>query len=160
MAQSSSAFTPAPPRWILSTAAFASQLLGTFAFAFALAWIYKGDRLPLTMAILVLGAASVFAGGHAGRGSASALGVCAAFDTAVAIACLCGISISSAKAYVHAPLTWAAPSVANELPTAMAIAGVVAALAACACIAAVPQMRRFAAWRGEQILHAARVWHG
>jgi hypothetical protein len=129
---------------LVATATFVSQLLGALAFALALVWIFRGDRQPVTLTIFVLAAIFVFAGGHAHRGSVGALALCTVLDAAVAIACLG--SISGARAFVLTPIAWAAPVVAGELAMVMAIAGTVAALAACACIAAVPQTRRFAAW--------------
>lgn len=155
----SNTFAPTPPRSIVAAATLASQLLGTLAFALALVWIIKhGDRQPVSLTILVLGAVCVFAGGNAHRGSVRALAVCALLDLAIAVACLA--NSSAVNAFVLAPVAWAVPAVARELAIATMIAGVVAALAACACIAAVPQTRRFAAWRDESILHAARAWRG
>jgi hypothetical protein len=157
MAPTSTAFAPTPPRSIVASATLASQLLGTLVFALALVWFIKlGGRSPLNVTIMVLGAVAVFAGGSAHRGSIAALAVCALLDLAVAIACFG--NIAAVKAFVLAPVAWAAPAVAAHLTIAMLIAGIVAAAAASACIAAVPQTRRFAAWRDEQILHAARAW--
>jgi len=154
--QSPEAFHPTPSRAIVAIATFTSQLLGALAFALALVWIVRqGDRQPITMTILVLGAVCVFAGGNAHRGSVLALGLCALLDVAVAIACLA--KISAVKAFVVTPLAWAAPTVAHDLALAITIAGTVAVLAASACIAAVPQTRRFTAWRHAQVLHASRA---
>jgi hypothetical protein len=119
-------------------------LLGTLAFALALVWIFRGDRQSVTVAVFLLAAILVFAGGQAHRGSVGALALCAVLDVAVAVACLG--SVSGAKAFVLAPVAWAVPVVASELAVVMAIAGTVAVLAACGCVAAVPQTRRFAAW--------------
>jgi len=150
-------FAPTPSRSIVASATLASQLLGTLVFALALVWIIKhGNSWPVNLTILVLGAVAVFAGGNAHRGSLGALAVCALLDLAVAIACLA--KISAVHAFVLAPVAWAVPAAAPKLPIATMIAGIVAVLAASACIAAVPQTRRFAAWRDKQILHAARAW--
>lgn len=149
------AFVPIPARSIVATATLASQLLGMLAFALALVWIVKqGDRQPVSVTILVLGVVCVFAGGNAHRGSLRALALCALLDLAIAIACLA--NISAVQAFVVVPVAWAAPAVVHELAIATMITGVVAALAASACIAAVPQTRRFAAWRDEQLVRAAR----
>jgi drug/metabolite transporter (DMT)-like permease len=157
MAPASIKLAPTPPRSIVAIATLASQLLGTLAFALAFVWVFKhGDRQPLSVAILVLGAVCVFAGGNAHRGSVRALVVCAVLDIAFAIVCLA--NLSGAKAFLLAPVAWAAPAIAGELALAMTITGIVAALAASTCIAAVPQTRRFAAWRSEQIMHAVRAW--
>lgn len=153
--QSPNAFRPTPSRSIVSIATFTSQLLGALAFALAVVWIAKhGDRQPVTLTILVLGAVCVFAGGNAHRGSVLALALCALLDIAIAIACLA--KISAVKAFVVTPLAWAAPTVAHELAFAITIAGTVAVLAASACIAAIPQTRRFMAWRDE-LVHGSRA---
>ena len=153
MAPSSNAFRSMPPRSTAAIATIPSQLLGTLAFALAFVWIYKfGDRRPVSLTIGVLGAVCVFAGGKALRGSVLALAVCAFLDLSVAIACL--TDVARAKAFVLTPIAWLAPTAAN--PLVITIAGVVAVVAASMCIVAVPQIRQFAAWRGEQVLHAAR----
>lgn len=152
-------FAPTPSRSIVASATLASQLLGTLTFALALVWIIKfGHHKPVNLTILVLGALGVFAGGNAHRGSVVALVVCALLDLAVAIACLG--NIAAVAVFVQAPVAWAAPAIASKLPIVTMIAGIVAVLAASACMAALPQTRRFAAWRERQILHAARAWHG
>ncbi|HEX5058269.1 MAG TPA: hypothetical protein VFV99_02860 [Kofleriaceae bacterium] len=151
-------FVPTPSRSIVAGATLVSQLLGTLAFALALVWIIKhGYRGPINVTILVLGAVAVFAGGNAHRGSVVALVVCAVIDLAVAVACLA--NISAVDTFVHTSVAWAAPAVVPKLHIMTVIAGIVAVLAASACMAAVPQTRRFAAWRERQILHAARAWN-
>ena len=151
------ASTPPPSRRIVATATLASQLLGTVAFALALVWIVAlrvSD--PVVIAVMVVGAAVVFAGGNAHRGNVIALGVCAVFDAAVAIAALA--HLPAAETFLWPPL--ARIQAEQHLALGMLIAGIVAGLAAVTCIAGLPQARRFAAWRGEQILHAARVVRG
>ncbi len=150
MAQRSTEPPPTPPRSIVAAATLASQLLGTLAFGLALVWIVKhGNRAPWVFAILALGAVCVFAGGIAHRGSVRALAVCVLLDAAVAVVCLG--HLSSVKGFMLPPVAWVAPAIAHELATAMTIAGAVAALAAVACIAAAPQARRFAQWRGALV---------
>ena len=150
-------FAPPPKRSLVATATFASQLLGTIAFALAVAWI-AALRVtePQILAVMIVGAIVVFAGGNAHRGNVVALGICATFDVAVAAALLARVPV--AEAFASPPL--ARLHVDQHLALALLAAGIVAALAAIACIAALPQARRFAAWRGEQILHAARVVRG
>ena len=151
------AFAPPPSRTRVAAATFASQLLGTFAFALALVWIAMLHVTePSIIAVMIAGAAVVFAGGHAHRGNLVALVLCAAFDVTAAIALLA--RLPAAEAFAWPPL--ARIHAEQYLAIAMPIAGAVAALAAVACIAALPQARRIAAWRGEQILHAARVVRG
>src|SRR5262245_17872661 len=71
---SANAFAPTPPRSIVASATFASQLLGTVVFALAFVSIVKhGHSWPVNLTILVIGAAGVFAGGNAHRGSMLAL---------------------------------------------------------------------------------------
>ena len=150
-------FAPPPSRTIVAAATLASQLLGTCAFALALAWIVAlRVTEPQIIAVMIVGAVVVFAGGNAHRGNVIALGICATFDVAAACALLA--RIPAAEAFAWPPLARA--GVEHYLAIAMLAAGIVAALAAITCIAALPQARRFAAWRGEQILHAARVVRG
>ena len=140
-----------PSRAFVSTATFASQLLGTAAFALAIVWIVAlRVTTPPVIAVLLAGAVAVFAGGNAHRGNIIALGICTVFDLAVAGLALPRLALTE---------TFAAPALARlgVAPTYVLFgAGILAALAAIACVAAMPQARRFAAWRGEQILQAAR----
>lgn len=127
------------------------------AFALALVWIVALHvTQPAVIAVMIAGAACVFAGGNAHRGNVIALGICAAFDTAVAVLALARLPIT--EAFAWPPL--ARFHLEAQLPVLLLVSGVVAGLAAITCIAALPQARRFAAWRGEQILHAARVVRG
>jgi len=155
--ESPTIYAQPPARTLVATATLASQLLATIAFALALVWIVAlRVSEPAVIAVLCVGAVCVFAGGNAHRGNVIALGICAAFDIAVAITTL--VRLPSAVAFTEVP--FARFHAAAYLPAAMLVAGVIAALAAVTCIAALPQARRFAAWRGEQILHAARVVRG
>lgn len=154
---SPAASAPAPARTLVAAATLASQLLGTLAFALALVWIVAlRVTEPTVIAVMVVGAACVFAGGNAHRGNVTALGICVVFDLAVAVAALVRLPAADAFAWPALARIHAEP----HLALVMAAAGATAALAAVACIAALPQARRFAAWRGEQILHAARVARG
>lgn len=137
-----------PARTLVTTATFATQLLGTFAFALALVWIVALHvTAPPAIAVLLAGAGAVFAGGHAHRGNVVALGICTVFDLAVATVLLARLAptfTGPALARLHVEPTYLLPA-----------AGILGALAAIACIAAMPQARRFAAWRVE--LLAARM---
>jgi len=152
----------APPgRALLASAMFATQLLGALVFALAFVWITKhhGDW-PTNVAILCAGAIGVFAGGKAHRGSVRALGVAAVFDLGVATAFTCYGHVAAIKTFVVTPVAWVAPALLPMLSTIVMIAALIAVCAAAACIAAVPQTRRFAEWRYEQVLHAVRSWGG
>ena len=154
-----SALGPAPARGLVSTATLLSQLFGTLAFALSLAWIISMRVTDGTViGTLVVGAIVVFAGGNAHRGSLVGLVLCAAFDAAVAVLCL--TKNATAGAFVGVPLARLSPSLFKHGELVLVVAGAVAAAAAIACMAALPQARRFAAWRGEQIMHAARVARG
>lgn len=144
--------TPPPSRALLVLATLPTQLLGAFAFALALVWIAKGVRDPAVITALVAGAACVFAGGVAYRGSVVALGLCAVFDMAIAIALLA--QVSHAVAFVRLPL---AGITENYLELGRIIPGCVAAVAAAECFVAVPQVRELARWRNEQIRRVARA---
>lgn len=138
-----------PTRTLVTTATFATQLLGTLAFALALVWIVAlRVTAPPIIAVLIAGAGAVFAAGHAHRGNVIALGICTVFDLAAAAFLLARLSVTEA---------FAGPALArlHVHPTYVLLAiGILAAVAAIACIAAMPQARRFAAWRLE--LLAAR----
>lgn len=158
MAPPSAAVTAPPPsRTLVATATLATQLLGTLAFVLALAWVVALRVTdPVVVAIAAAGAACVFAGGNAHRGNLAALGMCALFDIGIAVATLGRLSATEAfavPAFAHVDAE-------QHVRLALFVAGTIAALAAITCIAALPQARRFAAWRGEQILHAARVVRG
>ena len=149
----------APARPIAASATLATQLLGTLVFALAFYWVFRHRGYwPTNVAILSVGAIGVFAGGNAHRGSVRALVVAALFDVAVVIACFA--KFSAVKAFVVAPVAWAAPKLVPFLPTITISAGILAVFAAAACVAAVPQTLRFAAWRYEQLLQAVRTWGG
>ena len=136
--------TPPPSRAVVATAALVTQLLGTTAFALALVWILAlhVTSTPV-LAITAAGALCVFAGGAAHRGSLRALAACATFDLAVAI--LLFARPPEADAFLHPAL--AQLSATAHLALAATLLGAVAALAALTCLAAVPQTRRFAAFR-------------
>ena len=159
MAPPTIATDPPPRRALVSAATFASQLLATITFALALAWIAAlGVIDALTIGILATSAICVFAGGTAHRGSLVALALCSAFDIGVALVTLARLPITNA--FTSPPLAHLSEPLANRLDAILLVIGAFAALSALACIAALPQARRFAAWRGEQILHAARVARG
>lgn len=149
---------PAPSRPVLAGATLVSQLLGAITFALALLWIVKlGNRGGPTVAVMIAGALCVFAGGNAHRGSVLAVVACIAFDIAVAVACF---AVPEARAFVAAPIAWLAPAVVRHLAIAMVVVGSAGAIASVACLLALPQARRFGAWRDAQILRAARVSRG
>ncbi len=147
---------PAPARSLVAASTLASQLLGTIAFALALGWIVSLHvTTPPVIGVLVAGALCVFAGGHAHRGSLVGLVICGLFDAAIAGLCL--VRVAQAVGFVVVPLARLSSAVTPHIDLAILVLGAIAALAAVACFAALPQARRFAVWRGEQILHAARV---
>jgi hypothetical protein len=136
-------------------AALASQLLGMAAFCLvvAWAWIFKID-VGLALGVpLAIGALWVFAGGSALRGSLAALGCCALLDLALAATCFA--NASGAREFVRAATAQAAPAITPHVDVVFAIVGGVAALAAVACVAAIPQVRRMAAWRDALIARLA-----
>ncbi|HLL20745.1 MAG TPA: hypothetical protein VK427_01380 [Kofleriaceae bacterium] len=151
---SKTAFAPAPSRAVVAAATLVSQLLGTLAFAFGLVWIVAlRVNDAAVVAVLVVGALAVFAGGHAHRGSVVALGACAAFDVAASVVGLA--RLPGVEAFTQPVLARFAAE--DHLAVGLTVTGIVAALAAITCIAALPQARRFAAWRGQRVLEAARV---
>jgi hypothetical protein len=148
---------PTPSRRGLVVATFLSQLLGALVFALGVVWlVVLRDRTALTVTVLVLGAVHVFASGMAYRGSINSLGACAGLDVVLAFACI--TKPAFVKAFVLAPIAWARPALAGDLTFVLTIVGLVSLAAASACIGAVPQTRRFVAWRTQRLLIATRVW--
>ncbi len=144
-------FTRVPSRWILSFATFVSQLLGLIAFLIAATCMLElGHRNAAVFAVALFGAACVFAGGKAHRGSVRALGLCATIDLTIGVACL--IPWSTVTDFVYAPTASVAPTIANDLNSTMSITSLVALLAAVICIVAVPQTRRYLAWYRTQVV--------
>src|SRR5712671_3963261 len=153
----SDAFSIVPSRWIVSLATLTSQLLGIVAFLLAATWMLKlGHRNVGVVAVAVLSAVSVFAGGHAHRGSVGALGVCAGVDLASGVAAL--IRWPVVTTFLRTPLAWAAPRIAADLTFALSIVALLALLASVTCVCAVPQTRRFLAWQHAQLTLASRLW--
>lgn len=153
----SDAFSIVPSRSILSIATFVSQLLGMLAFLLAATWMLKLRHSDAgVIAVALLGAFSVFAGGHAHRGSIGALATCAGIDLAIGAACL--IRSSVATDFVYAPTAWIAPTLAAELHLAMSIMSVVALVNAVVCILAVPQTRRYLTWHRTRMTLAPPLW--
>jgi hypothetical protein len=146
---------PAPPNAIAAVAVLASQLVGMVAFGVALAWGWhlEGDGRIAIGVVLAIGAMWVLAGGGALRGSVFALLWCALLDLLLAVACLAGGS--HAHRVVIATAERIAPQAALHADAICAGLGCFAALAYVACIAAIPQVRRMAAWQDAQIARLA-----
>lgn len=150
-------FLIVPSRWMLTFATFTSQLLGLVTFLLAAAWMLRlGHHNVPVIAVALFGALSVFAGGHAHRGSVGALGMCAAVDLAIGVASLLKWPI--VMRFVYYPTAWAAPKIANDLVFALSIASFVALIAAAACVFAVPQTRRYLAWHRTQMTLAPPIF--
>jgi len=144
-----------PSSTVAVVAALASQLLGALAFFLVLAsaWVFKIDGWVALGAPLALGALWVFAGGSAVRGSLAALTCCALLDTV--LAAICFANAWGASGFVRAATARAAPALTMHIDTIQPIVGGIAALAAVACVAAIPQVRRMAAWRDARIAQHA-----
>jgi hypothetical protein len=143
---------PAPSRGVAATATFVTQLLGTFVFALAVySFVVLQRQEPFVIGLLAAGAFGVFAGGRAHRGSVNALCSCIAYDLALAVAVLS--RIPEVNTFVTAPLQRLTLA---RVPTLTTL-GAVALVTAAACIAALPQVRRFAAWRGSRVMQAVRA---
>jgi len=147
--------TPAPSRARLAPATLVSQLLAASVFVMSLWWIVRHGNTDVAMIGLIVGASGVFAGGMAHRGGLVALVACCVLDLALALACL--VAPPQVLAFVQAPLAKLSPRLGEELATTMVVMGVVATLAAVACLVALPQARRFATWHDQRVQQAARV---
>jgi hypothetical protein len=143
---------PSPPSISLAVVAtLASLLLATVALCLVVAWalnVAHDPRLAIG-ALLALGALWVFAGSSSLRGSLSGLGFCALLDIALALLALS--SASPARGFVLPATAWIAPAIAPHVDTIFSAVGGAAALAAFTCLAALPQVRRMAAWQDAQI---------
>lgn len=147
---------PAPRRTLVAAATLVSQLLGASVFALGLVWIIALHvTSEVVIGAVVASALVVFAGGHAHRGGHVALALCAAFDAAVGIALLLQIPI--ATAYTAAPMARISEALARHHEVIITITGGCAVVSAIACLAALPQARRFAAWQREQLDRLAHV---
>ena len=155
MAPPSELPTPAPSRARLAPATLVSQLLAASVFVMSLWWIVRHGNTDVAMIGLVAGASGVFAGGMAHRGGVGALVACSVLDLALALSCL--IAPPPVRAFVQPPLAKLSPRLVEELATSMIVMGVVAAIAAIACLVALPQARRFARWHDQRIQQAARA---
>jgi hypothetical protein len=147
--------TPAPSRARLAAATLISQLLAASMFVVSLWWIVRHGTTDVAVIGLVVGAVGVFAGGMAHRGGVGALVACSVLDLALAVSCL--VAPPPVRAFVQVPLAKLSPRLVEELATTMVVTGVVAALAAIACLVALPQARRFATWRDQRVRQAAGV---
>ena len=147
---------PAPPSSAVAAfAALASQLVGMLAFCLAVGWAWsvEADGRIAVGALLALAALWVFAGGAALRGSLVGLGCCALLDVAFAV--MSFANTPGVRTFVRAAAVRTAPAIAAQVDTVFAVAGGVAALAAVACLAAIPQVRRMAAWQDALIARLA-----
>ena len=147
---------PAPRRTLVATATLVSQLLGTAVFALGLVWIIASHvTSDVVIGAVVASALVVFAGGHAHRGGLVALVFCAAFDATVGVALLLRIPIVAG--YAGAPMARISEVLARHHEIIITIVGGCAVVSAVACVAALPQARRFAAWQREQLDRLAHV---
>lgn len=150
------ATVPAPRRGLVAMATLVTQLLGTAVFALGLVWIIASHVTSnVVIGAVVASALVVFAGGHAHRGGIVALAGCAAFDLVVGVALL--LRIPTAVAYTAAPMARISEALAHHHALVIAIAGGCAVVSAIACVAALPQARRFAAWQREQLHRLAHI---
>jgi hypothetical protein len=140
-----------PSRGLLALATFPSQVLGTLVFAFAVARIVLVGVDDMAIGALVVAAAWVFAGGAAHRGSSLALVLCAAFNTAAAIALLAPVSDIAA---FMAPLLTKVSDQQFEMGR-IVVAGI-AVIAAIECFVGLPQARAFAKWRNDLVRTSPR----
>ena len=150
--RSEPAVPAAPSIAVAQIAALASQVLGAAGFCLVLAWAWavKADARIAVGALLALGAVWVFAGGSALRGSVAALGCCAVLDVALALVVLA--NAAHARRLIRIATAHLVPAVATHAELVLVISAGVAAFAAVACIAAVPEVRRMAAWNERHLL--------
>lgn len=145
---------PRPAISLLAIAASATQLVSGVALGLAIASAAKHfDAQSYLLAWLIVSVVGIFAGGKAYRGSVASLYVASAIDVAIVAMRLASrdsltemLRVSGAVRYV---------AVDAEL-LALAIAGF-ASFACVACLVAVPQARRYAAWQRSQIELAFRT---
>jgi hypothetical protein len=146
---------PPPSSAVAAGAALASQVLGAAGFCVVVAWawaLHPDARLAVA-ALLAPFALLVFSGGSALRGSIPALGCCALLDLALAAAAF--THTAQTRDFVRIAATRFAPAHTAHLDAIVSVAGGVAAFAAVACIAAIPHVRRLAAWQETQIARVA-----
>jgi hypothetical protein len=134
-------------------AALVSQLLGALAFCAVVVWAWRaGPEVRIAAGVLLaLASVWVFAGGNAVRGSVAGLVCCAVLDLGLAVLVLA--YSTTAPSFVGRLV----PPLVGHVDTALTVVGSVAALGALACVAALPQVRRVAAWHQAQLERFAPV---
>jgi hypothetical protein len=145
---------PRPAIFLLAVAASSTQLVSGIALGLGITWVAKHfDARTELVAWLIVSILGILAGGKAYRGSVGALYVAAAVDVALVAVRLMSrdpltemLRVSGVVPYVTASAELLALSIAAF-----------ASFACVACLVAVPQARRYAAWQRRQIELAFRT---
>ena len=145
---------PRPAIFLLVTGTVATQLVSVLVLGLAIAWAARRfDASSELLAWPIVSVLGIFAAGWAYRGSIGALLLAAILDGGIVAMRLPGrdriaelLHASGAVPYVHD----------DTEPLALGIV-VLAGVACVACLIAVPQARRFAAWQRSQIELAFRT---
>ena len=145
---------PMPSIVLLAAAASATQLVSGVALGLALTWAARHlDASPHLVAWLIVSVLGIFAGGKAYRGSVGALYVAALIDVVIVAMRLVSRDFLTEMLRVSGVVPYVTSS--TEL-LGLSIA-VFASVAGVACLAAVPQARRYAFWQRRQIELAFRT---
>jgi hypothetical protein len=145
---------PRPAIFLLAVAASATQLVSGLALGLAIAWAARRFEASSDLfAWLIVSILGIFAGGKAYRGGVGALLVAAAID--VVIVAMRLPARDRVTELLHASGVVRYVTVDEKL-LALAIAAF-AGTACLACLAALPQARRYAAWQRSQIELAFRT---
>ena len=145
---------PRPAIFLLAVAAHSTQLVSGIALGLAIPWAARRfDASSALFAWLIVSIIGFFAGGKAYRGSVGALFVGAAIDAVIVAMCLLGRDRVTELLHVSGVV----PYVTDDAELlALAIAAF-AGVAFLACMATLPQARRYAAWWRSQIELAFRT---
>jgi hypothetical protein len=146
---------PRPAIFLLAAATNVTQLVSGIALGLAIASAARHfDASAAFDAWLIVPLLGIFAGGKAYRGSPGALVVAAMIDTVIVAVCLVGRDHVIEMLHASGALRYVTVDTALLTYGIAALAGV----AGLACLAALPQARRYAAWRHARIAIAFRTW--
>jgi len=145
---------PRPAIFLLAAATNMTQLVSAIALGLAIASAARHfDASAALGAWLIVPLLGIFAGGKAYRGGPGALVVAAVIDAVIVAMCLAGRDHVIEMLHASGALRYVTVDTALLTYGIAALAGV----AGLACLAALPQARRYAAWQHTRIELAFRT---
>lgn len=146
---------PRPAIFLLAAATNVTQLVSGIVLGLAIASAARHfDASAALDAWLIVPLLGIFAGGKAYRGGPGALVVAAVIDTVIVAMCLAGRDHVIEMLHASGALRY----VTVDPPLLTYGIAALAGLAGLACLVALPQARRYAAWQHTRIELAFRTW--